>query len=142
MVMEYLPGGDCFSLLRSLVALPEHMTRQYIAETVLALEYLHKNGIVHRDLKPDNMLITGEGHIKLTDFGLSRMGLMDSTFLFFLFLFFFSLITLSNRTGNHSGMEKEIGRGSDGNLCKRIRRGSSGYTRLHRARGISVNRLW
>jgi serine/threonine protein kinase len=50
-----------------------------IAETVLALEYLHSRGIIHRDLKPDNLLIDQEGHIKLTDFGLSRMGLMDST---------------------------------------------------------------
>eukprot|EP01087_Luapelamoeba_hula_P021384 TRINITY_DN7461_c0_g1_i1.p2 TRINITY_DN7461_c0_g1~~TRINITY_DN7461_c0_g1_i1.p2 ORF type:complete len:400 (-),score=68.34 TRINITY_DN7461_c0_g1_i1:19-1218(-) len=77
MVMEYLPGGDCYSLLRNLVAFPEHMARQYVAETVLALQYLHAHGIVHRDLKPDNMLITSAGHIKLTDFGLSRMGLMD-----------------------------------------------------------------
>eukprot|EP00005_Dracoamoeba_jomungandri_P008014 CAMPEP_0174266764 /NCGR_PEP_ID=MMETSP0439-20130205/31326_1 /TAXON_ID=0 /ORGANISM="Stereomyxa ramosa, Strain Chinc5" /LENGTH=794 /DNA_ID=CAMNT_0015353907 /DNA_START=93 /DNA_END=2474 /DNA_ORIENTATION=- len=77
LVMEYLPGGDCFSLMRNLVAFPEKMTRQYIAETVLALDYLHKNGIVHRDLKPDNMLITKDGHIKLTDFGLSKMGAMD-----------------------------------------------------------------
>ncbi|KAL6068243.1 Serine/threonine-protein kinase greatwall [Balamuthia mandrillaris] len=77
LVMEYLPGGDVFSLLRSLICFPEPMARQYIAETVLALEYLHSRGIVHRDLKPDNMLITREGHIKLTDFGLSQMGLMD-----------------------------------------------------------------
>ena len=54
--MEYLPGGDCFSLLRSLVAFPEEMARQYIAEMVLALEYLHSQGIIHRDLKPDNMV--------------------------------------------------------------------------------------
>jgi serine/threonine protein kinase len=47
---------------------------RYIAETVLALEYLHSLGIVHRDLKPDNMLINAEGHIKLTDFGLSKIG--------------------------------------------------------------------
>ena len=56
------------------------MAKLYIAETVLALEYLHSIGIVHRDLKPDNMLINAEGHIKLTDFGLSRIGLVDSMF--------------------------------------------------------------
>ena len=51
--------------------------RFYFAETVLAVEYLHSFGIVHRDLKPDNLLITSLGHIKLTDFGLSKMGLMS-----------------------------------------------------------------
>lgn len=55
------------------------MARLYFAETVLALEYLHSYGIVHRDLKPDNLLITSLGHIKLTDFGLSKMGLMNLT---------------------------------------------------------------
>ncbi|OUM66502.1 hypothetical protein PIROE2DRAFT_6226 [Piromyces sp. E2] len=49
------------------------MAKIYIAETAIALEYLHKNSIVHRDLKPDNLLINKEGHIKLTDFGLSRI---------------------------------------------------------------------
>ncbi|KAL4673991.1 hypothetical protein H8959_017925 [Pygathrix nigripes] len=53
------------------------MARLYFAETVLALEYLHNYGIVHRDLKPDNLLITSLGHIKLTDFGLSKIGLMS-----------------------------------------------------------------
>lgn len=52
-------------------------SRFYFAETVLAVEYLHSFGIVHRDLKPDNLLITSLGHIKLTDFGLSKMGLMS-----------------------------------------------------------------
>ena len=51
--------------------------RFYFAETVLAVEYLHSFGIVHRDLKPDNLLIMALGHIKLTDFGLSKMGLMS-----------------------------------------------------------------
>ncbi|XP_026869530.2 microtubule-associated serine/threonine-protein kinase 1 isoform X2 [Electrophorus electricus] len=79
MVMEYVEGGDCATLLKNIGALPVEMARMYFAETVLALEYLHNYGIVHRDLKPDNLLITSMGHIKLTDFGLSKMGLMNLT---------------------------------------------------------------
>ncbi|XP_075411754.1 microtubule-associated serine/threonine-protein kinase 2 isoform X3 [Tenrec ecaudatus] len=79
MVMEYVEGGDCATLLKNIGALPVDMVRLYFAETVLALEYLHNYGIVHRDLKPDNLLITSLGHIKLTDFGLSKIGLMSLT---------------------------------------------------------------
>uniref|UniRef100_A0A8C2E772 non-specific serine/threonine protein kinase n=1 Tax=Cyprinus carpio TaxID=7962 RepID=A0A8C2E772_CYPCA len=79
MVMEYVEGGDCATLLKNMGPLPVDMTRMYFAETVLALEYLHSYGIVHRDLKPDNLLITSMGHIKLTDFGLSKIGLMNMT---------------------------------------------------------------
>lgn len=151
-VMEYLNGGDCFSLLRVLGALDDDTARLYIAETVLALEYCHTqvtplpaaacavllnivsqdlnsfntrswnhyltvspclgcvqcllelgiaqvhayldqahehqvNGclwmllqaIIHRDLKPDNLLISSQGHVKLTDFGLSCIGVIDRT---------------------------------------------------------------
>ncbi|XP_026096126.1 microtubule-associated serine/threonine-protein kinase 1-like [Carassius auratus] len=79
MVIEYVEGGDCATLLKNIGALPVEMARMYFAETVLALEYIHNYGIVHRDLKPDNLLITSMGHIKLTDFGLSKMGLMSLT---------------------------------------------------------------
>ncbi|XP_056146447.1 microtubule-associated serine/threonine-protein kinase 4 [Lampris incognitus] len=79
MVMEYVEGGDCATLLKNMGPLPVDMARMYFAETVLALEYLHNYGIVHRDLKPDNLLITSMGHIKLTDFGLSKVGLMNMT---------------------------------------------------------------
>ncbi|XP_057973049.1 probable serine/threonine protein kinase IRE4 isoform X2 [Malania oleifera] len=79
LVMEYLNGGDLFSLLRKVGCLEEDVARIYIAELVLALEYLHSLGIVHRDLKPDNVLIAHDGHIKLTDFGLSKIGLINST---------------------------------------------------------------
>merc|ERR1719370_2128588 len=77
MVMEYVEGGDCANLLKNMGPFPADMARFYFAETVLAVEYLHSFGIVHRDLKPDNLLITALGHIKLTDFGLSKMGLMS-----------------------------------------------------------------
>ncbi|TFK75762.1 hypothetical protein BDN72DRAFT_809354 [Pluteus cervinus] len=76
LVMEYLNGGDCAALIKSLGCLSEEWAKNYIAEVVLGLDYLHQRGIVHRDLKPDNLLIDQHGHLKLTDFGLSRIGLL------------------------------------------------------------------
>ena len=76
LVMEYLNGGDCASLIKSLGGLPEDWAKRYVAEVVLCVADLHKRGIIHRDLKPDNLLIDQKGHLKLTDFGLSRMGLI------------------------------------------------------------------
>ena len=76
LVMEYLNGGDCASLIKVLGGLSEDWARKYLAEVVLGVEHLHSRGIVHRDLKPDNLLIDQRGHLKLTDFGLSRMGLI------------------------------------------------------------------
>lgn len=76
LVMEYLNGGDCAALVKVLSGLPEDWAKKYMAEVVLGIEHLHSRGIVHRDLKPDNLLIDQRGHLKLTDFGLSRMGLI------------------------------------------------------------------
>ncbi|KAM0793596.1 hypothetical protein ACM66B_001029 [Microbotryomycetes sp. NB124-2] len=76
LVMEYLNGGDCAALVKNLGELPEDWARRYVAEVINGLEYLHASGIVHRDLKPDNLLIDSKGHLKLTDFGLSRIGLL------------------------------------------------------------------
>jgi microtubule-associated serine/threonine kinase len=73
MIMEFVEGGDVRTLLKNIEILPYQMAKMYAAEVVLALEYLHSYGIVHRDLKPDNLLITSIGHIKLTDFGLSKV---------------------------------------------------------------------
>ncbi|KAI8346972.1 kinase-like domain-containing protein [Mortierella sp. GBAus27b] len=77
LVMEYVIGGDLSSLLAVFGTFDEDMAKMYIAECILALEYLHSNGITHRDLKPDNMLVNAEGHLKLTDFGLSRIAVPD-----------------------------------------------------------------
>ena len=74
LVMEYMIGGDLKSLLGVYGYFLEDHAVFYLAECVLALQYLHSHGIVHRDIKPDNMLISHTGHLKLTDFGLSTTG--------------------------------------------------------------------
>ena len=78
MVMEYVEGGDCATLLKS-GPLPVDLAKFYFSEILLAVDYLHNYGIIHRDLKTENILITKDGHIKLTDFGLSKIGLMSHT---------------------------------------------------------------
>ncbi|KAJ2474024.1 rim15, signal transduction response regulator [Coemansia sp. RSA 2322] len=76
LVMEYLNGGDCAALLKAIGVLSEDWARNYLAEVVLGIEDLHARNVVHRDLKPDNLLIDSEGHLKLTDFGLSKLGFL------------------------------------------------------------------
>ncbi|KAG9246474.1 kinase [Calycina marina] len=71
LLMEYMPGGDLLGLLIKYDKFTEDITRFYIAELVLALEYMHGLGFIHRDIKPDNILIDTAGHLKLSDFGLS-----------------------------------------------------------------------
>ena len=73
-VMEYMYGGDLGSYLEKMTYFEEKDAKVYIAEIILAVEYLHQQNIIHRDLKPDNILLDAEGHIKLTDFGLSDIG--------------------------------------------------------------------
>ena len=76
LVMEYLNGGDLAALIKVLGTLPEDWTKKYVSEILLCVQHLHSRRVVHRDLKPDNLLIDAKGHLKLTDFGLSRMGLI------------------------------------------------------------------
>ncbi|KAG8376182.1 hypothetical protein BUALT_Bualt09G0036600 [Buddleja alternifolia] len=72
LVMEYLPGGDLMTLLIREETLTESVARFYIAQTVLAIESIHKHNYVHRDIKPDNLLLDKKGHMKLSDFGLCK----------------------------------------------------------------------
>lgn len=75
MVMEYMRGGDFGTLLDKWGFFNHEAAKFYLAHIVCALEHLHAQGIVHRDLKPENILVGADGHIKLTDFGLSDKGL-------------------------------------------------------------------
>lgn len=72
MVMDYMPGGELYIHLRTHGLMDEPTAKFYVCEIVLALEHLHQNKIIYRDLKPENVLIGKDGHIKLTDFGLSK----------------------------------------------------------------------
>ena len=71
LIMDYCPGGDLMSYLISRDTLDENEARFYLAEIILCVDSLHKMNCIHRDLKPDNILIGKDGHIKLSDFGLS-----------------------------------------------------------------------
>ena len=72
MVLDFVQGGDLFTRLRRDGVFPFKRAQLYAAEITLALEHLHSLGILYRDLKPENVLVDSLGHIKLTDFGLSR----------------------------------------------------------------------
>lgn len=72
MVMDYIEGGELFSLLRKSQRFPNPVAKFYAAEVTLALEYLHSHNIIYRDLKPENILLDKNGHIKITDFGFAK----------------------------------------------------------------------
>ncbi|KAH9785350.1 protein kinase family protein [Citrus sinensis] len=72
LIMEYLPGGDMMTLLMRKDTLTEDEARFYVAETVLAIESIHKHHYIHRDIKPDNLLLDKYGHLRLSDFGLCK----------------------------------------------------------------------
>jgi len=72
--MDWIPGGDLwFHLKKEKNGFPKKAARFFAAELVLAMEHLHSFNVVYRDLKPENVLIDGEGHICLADFGISKI---------------------------------------------------------------------
>ncbi|GFH54727.1 hypothetical protein CTEN210_11203 [Chaetoceros tenuissimus] len=78
-VLDYCAGGELFFHLSKVGKFNEHRASFYAAEIVLALEYIHQLDIVYRDLKPENVLLDARGHVRLTDFGLSKEGITNSS---------------------------------------------------------------
>ena len=72
-ITEFMQGGEMFFHLHKERRFSNDKTKFYIAEIILAIEFLHKNKMLYRDLKPENIMVDANGHIKLTDFGLSKM---------------------------------------------------------------------
>ncbi|KAF2473274.1 kinase-like protein [Lindgomyces ingoldianus] len=80
LILEYAQGGELFHHLASERMFPEDTVAFYMAEMVLALDHLHRTvGVIYRDLKPENCLLDSEGHLLLTDFGLSKVAVDDDT---------------------------------------------------------------
>jgi len=79
LLLDYAPGGNMSRSLQKDKRFSEDRARIYLAEVLLALEDLHKRDIIFRDLKPDNIVFDKDGHALLTDFGLSKVGVMNNT---------------------------------------------------------------
>ncbi|KAI8371044.1 kinase-like domain-containing protein [Blakeslea trispora] len=73
LVLDYHAGADLATLLQRYIFFPPEQCRLYAAEIVMGLQELHRNNILYRDLKPENVLLAADGHLVLTDFGLSKL---------------------------------------------------------------------
>ncbi|XMA10866.1 hypothetical protein WAI453_003657 [Rhynchosporium graminicola] len=79
LILEYAQGGELFTHLAQERMFTEPVAAFYMAEMVLALEHLHRNlGVIYRDLKPENCLLDTDGHLLLTDFGLSKVAVDEN----------------------------------------------------------------
>lgn len=78
LILEYCGGGNLSACIKRFGTLNETTARVYLCEILLALAELHRRGIIYRDLKPDNVVLDSNGHALLTDFGLSKEGVMDN----------------------------------------------------------------
>jgi serine/threonine protein kinase len=79
LMMEYIPGGEVFSHLRTMERFDLDTTRFYGAEILLVFQYMHSKHIIYRDLKPENLLFTHDGHVKFIDFGFAKQ-ITDRTY--------------------------------------------------------------
>jgi len=77
--MEYLDGRSLKELIVARGPAPVHVAVDYARQILAAIRFAHRHGIVHRDIKPHNVLVDGEGRLKVTDFGIARAGASQMT---------------------------------------------------------------
>lgn len=125
LVMEYLAGGELFMQLQKERMLMEDKALFYLAQVLLAIEHLHKQGIIYRDLKPENIMLDREGHVKLTDFGCVKESASDEINYTFCGTVEYMAPEILNRSGRHG---KEVDWWSFGILTHDMLTGSPPFT--------------
>ncbi|RWS17163.1 ribosomal protein S6 kinase 2 beta-like isoform X1 [Dinothrombium tinctorium] len=105
LVLDFLRGGDLFTRLNKEVMFTEEDVKFYLAELALALDHLHSLGIIYRDLKPENILLDANGHISLTDFGLSKESLNEEKTYSFCGTVEYMAPEIINRKGHTSAVD-------------------------------------
>jgi len=124
LVMEYLAGGELFMQLQKERMLMEDKALFYLAQVLLAIEHLHRQGIIYRDLKPENIMLDREGHVKLTDFGCVKESASDEIN----YTFCGTVEYMAPEILNRSGHGKEVDWWSFGILAHDMLTGSPPFT--------------
>ncbi|XP_074921742.1 ribosomal protein S6 kinase alpha-5 isoform X3 [Chelonoidis abingdonii] len=128
LILDYINGGELFTHLSQRERFMENEVRIYIGEIVLALEHLHKLGIIYRDIKLENILLDSNGHVVLTDFGLSKEFLTDENERAYSFCGTIEYMAPDIVRGGDTGHDKAVDWWSLGVLMYELLTGASPFT--------------
>uniref|UniRef100_UPI00398EBD4F ribosomal protein S6 kinase alpha-5 isoform X1 n=2 Tax=Pristiophorus japonicus TaxID=55135 RepID=UPI00398EBD4F len=128
LILDYVNGGELFTHLSQRERFTENAVRIYSGEIVLALEHLHKLGIIYRDIKLENILLDSNGHVVLTDFGLSKEFLIDENERAYSFCGTIEYMAPEIVQGGDAGHDKAVDWWSLGVLMYELKTGASPFT--------------
>ncbi|XP_003408869.1 ribosomal protein S6 kinase alpha-5 isoform X1 [Loxodonta africana] len=128
LILDYINGGELFTHLSQRERFTEHEVQTYVGEIVLALEHLHKLGIIYRDIKLENILLDSNGHVVLTDFGLSKEFVADEAERAYSFCGTIEYMAPDIVKGGDSGHDKAVDWWSLGVLMYELLTGASPFT--------------
>ncbi|XP_065451667.1 ribosomal protein S6 kinase alpha-5 isoform X3 [Chrysemys picta bellii] len=128
LILDYINGGELFTHLSQRERFTENDVQIYIGEIVLALEHLHKLGIIYRDIKLENILLDSNGHVVLTDFGLSKEFLTDENERAYSFCGTIEYMAPDIVRGGDTGHDKAVDWWSLGVLMYELLTGASPFT--------------